>query len=293
MTMGAAGHRLALVFGGSGQIGAALMERLLAAGWQVIAVSRDEQAARAGVTWRRGDFSRLPALPERCDAVFSCGPLDHFADWYRHAAIASPYAVAFGSTSLTVKHAAADPDERALASRLQAAERQVFAAARRRDVHATVLRPTLVYGAARDRSLSRVVTLARRSGFFALPADAVGLRQPVHVDDLADAALAAIDAPASAGKAYALPGGETLPYRVMVARALATQVPRPRLLTLPGWMFHLILKLAHGSGRLHGLPPGAVARMREDLVFDDAPARADLHWRPRRFDPDRSMFPSP
>lgn len=286
----AAGKPLAIVFGGSGQIGVALLERLLESGWEVIAMSRYEQPARAGVTWHRGDFSRLPELPGHCDAVFSCGPLDHFANWYGHASVVSPRVVAFGSTSLTVKHRAFDPEERALAARLQAAESQVFAVAKHRQAHATLLRPTLVYGAARDQSLSRVVTMARRSGFFVLPAGAVGLRQPVHVEDLADAAVAAIDAPAASGKAYVLPGGETLPYRDMVARALATQTPPPRLLTLPGWAFAGIVRLAHASGRLHGLPAGAVARMREDLVFDDAPARMDLHWRPRRFDPEASMF---
>ena len=45
----------------------------------------------------------------------------------------------------------------------------------------------------------------------------------------------------------------------------------------------------HGVDR--DLPPGAVARMREDLVFDAAPARSAFGYAPRPFQPDAAMFP--
>ena len=37
-------------------------------------------------------------------------------------------------------------------------------------------------------------------------------------------------------------------------------------------------------------PPGAVARMREDLVFDAAPARRDFGYDPRPFHPTAATF---
>lgn len=77
----------------------------------------------------------------------------------------------------------------------------------------------------------------------------------------------------------------------MVARTLAVLTPAPRLLTVPGPLFALVLRAAHATGRLHGLPPGAVARMREDLVFDAAPARSAFGYAPRPFQPDAAMFP--
>ena len=110
----------------------------------------------------------------------------------------------------------------ALAEGEQAAgEQAVFEAAARRGIAATVLRPTLVYGAGRDANLSRIAATARRLHGFVLPHDARGLRQPVHVDDLAQAAMAALGSPAAAGQAYALGGGEVLGYEVMVQRVLA------------------------------------------------------------------------
>ncbi|WP_052773034.1 NAD-dependent epimerase/dehydratase family protein [Luteimonas sp. FCS-9] len=283
--------RRALVFGGSGAIGRALVGRLLAAGWTVDALSRVARPSQPGLHWHLGGFDALPALPDRVDAVLSCGPLDHFSLWYADAGPAGARVVAFGSTSDATKQAADDPDERALAARLREAGDRLFAAADARGAAATLLRPTLIYGHGSERNLGRVVALARRRGVFVLPADAGGLRQPVHADDLAAAALAAIDAPAAAGRAFALPGGETLRYRDMVARTLAVLAPPPRLLTLPAPLFGVALRLAHRAGQLQGLPAGAVARMREDLVFDPAPARAAFGYAPRPFLPEASMFP--
>ncbi|UNK41941.1 NAD-dependent epimerase/dehydratase family protein [Luteimonas sp. S4-F44] len=284
-------NRHALVLGGSGAIGRALVARLLAAGWSIDAVSREARPPQPGLRWHRGGFQAMPALTGRFDAVFSCGPLDHFSIWYAATGPESPRVVAFGSTSDATKQAAADPDERALAARLREAGARLFAATGDRGAAATLLRPTLIYGPGSAHNLARVVALARRRGLFVLPTDARGLRQPVHADDLAAAALAAVDAPAAAGQAYALPGGETLRYRDMVARTLAVLTPRPRLLVLPAPLFGLALRLAHRAGQLQGLPVGAVARMREDLVFDPAPARAAFGYAPRPFLPDASMFP--
>lgn len=282
--------RTALVFGGSGQIGAPLLDRLRAEGWRVTAVSRDAQVDDACVRWLRGDLSRVERLPDAVDAVFSCGPLDHFARWYANSTLACPRVLAFGSTSIEVKSDSTDPRERALAARLAEGERVLFAGARRRRAHATVLRPTLVYGAGRDRTLTRIAAFARRWHACVLPRGAIGLRQPVHVADLADAALRACDAAATDGTAYAVPGGEALPYREMVARVLHALPSSPPLLEIPAPLFDGALHALQRLGLGDGVGEAALARLREDLVFDAAPARRDFGYEPRRFEPSAGMF---
>lgn len=275
--------RTAVVFGGSGQIGVPLLQRLHDARWRVLAVSRAAQTDVDGVRWFRGDCDGVDGLPAAVDAVFSCGPLDHFARWYAGSPVACARVVAFGSTSVAVKHDSGDAHERELAMRLSAAEDSLFANARAQGAAATVLRPTLVYGSGRDRTLSRIAALARRAGLFVLPRGACGLRQPVHVDDLADAAVAALDSEAAHGHAYDLPGGETLSYREMVARVLAALQPPARLIELPAPLFAAMLSVARATGRVRGFGDAALARMREDLVFDAAPARRDFGYSPRKF----------
>ena len=177
--------RRALVFGGSGQIGWPLLDRLHDAGWQVVAVSRTPRNDQPGLHWIEGDLEDASGLPREVDAIFSCGPLDHFARWYARAGIETARVLAFGSTSIEVKRGSADPAERALAQRLREGERGVFETAAARGANATLLRPTLVYGSGRDQTLTRIATLAREWGRFVLPRNACGLRQPVHVGDLA------------------------------------------------------------------------------------------------------------
>lgn len=285
--------RTALVFGGSGQIGVPVIDLLRGAGWQVVAVSREIRAQGDRLRWLRGDLRHVEGLPAAFDAIFSLGPLDHFSRWYEGTSVTAPRVVAFGSTSIDTKYGSDDPDERDIATRLRNAEALVFDIAERRQAAATILRPTLVYGAGRDKTLTQIARMASRSGFFVLPRTARGLRQPVHVLDLAQAALAVIDADRTFGRSYALPGGETLGYAEMVERMLASLRPPARLLRLPMPLFKTVVSAAHAVGRLQGLGDAALSRMSEDLVFDASPAMHDFDYAPRVFQPGAGRFEQP
>jgi nucleoside-diphosphate-sugar epimerase len=284
--------RTALVFGASGQIGIPLLERLNGAGWRVYAVSRQAHSDSPGRHWLHGDCGGVRGLPEAVDAIFSCGPLDLFARWHAAAEIRCPRIVAFGSTSAATKHGSEDDHERDVSRRLLGAEAALFAQTEQRGASATMLRPTLVYGAGRDATLTRIAQLAQRWGRFVLPRRCDGLRQPVHVQDLAAAAFAACAASAAYGRSYDLPGGETLPYREMVRRVLACLQPAPTLYALPAPMFRLVLKAAQARGIARDLTDAAVARMRDDMVFSAEPAQRDFGYAPRAFKPKKEMFGS-
>ena len=79
--------RHALVFGASGQIGYPLLGLLANDGWRVTAVSRSAHSDEPGLQWLRGDLGRVDGVPARVDAIFSCGPLDAFAQWYTASSI--------------------------------------------------------------------------------------------------------------------------------------------------------------------------------------------------------------
>jgi nucleoside-diphosphate-sugar epimerase len=239
------------------------------------------------VTWLQGDLAD-PGLPERlprAPTVFSLMPIwliPPVLPTLRERGVRR--LVAFSSTSRFTKAASPEASERAVARRLADGEAATIAACEAAGAAWTILRPTLIYAEGRDGNVTRLARLIARLGVLPLAGRGEGLRQPVHADDLAAGALAAADSPAAHGRAYDLPGGETLSYRDMAARVFESLGRRPRLVAVPPALWSLGLSLAAP------LLPGATAamgtRMAEDLTFDAAPAARDFGWSPRPFRPD-------
>lgn len=277
-----------LVFGLSGQVGVAFHGALATGEAGLLAVSRQPRADAPGLTWLRAGYDDPFRVPGEFDAVISFGPLDRFASWFETSGLSPPRVVALGSTSVHSKAASPDPAERELARRLADSEARLEAACRARGAALCLLRPTLIYGGG-ERSLSRIVALARRWRYLPLPADAHGLRQPVHAGDLAAATLACLRSAEPVHGRYDLPGGETLTYGEMLRRTLAVAVPQARLISLPGPVFRAGVRTLRVLG-LRGAGEGLLARFDRDLVYDAAPARRDLGYSPRPFRPEAGMF---
>jgi nucleoside-diphosphate-sugar epimerase len=274
---------VALVTGASGAIGRFLLPRLLGAGYEVIALSRVPRDGDHGqLRWRIGDLDHaMPDLPG-LDLVASCGPLDAFARWFARTPARIGRVVAFGSMSIESKHGSPDAAECALAARLHEAEQSVAASAQARACAWTVLRPTLIYGAAVDRSLTPLARFARRWRVFPLIPAAHGLRQPVHADDLASACVAVLANPRSAGRIYALGGGERIAFATMLERVHCSLPFRALPLPLP---LAVLRRLARW------VP--AFERLQRDLVADDRAAANDFGWAPRAFRPDAACWFAP
>jgi nucleoside-diphosphate-sugar epimerase len=277
--------RRLLAIGLSGAVGEAVREGLQARGDTVVAVSRQHREAAGGVSWRHGSLEAMPEFDDAFDAILSLGPLDAFVRWYVDALPSAPRVIALSSTGRHDKRLSADPRERELAARLAAAEADLFAAGRTVGAAVTVLRPSLMYGRDRDRNLSVLAATARRWGVLPIPWNATGLRQPVHVDDVAAAVLACLDQVlTTSGKAFDLPGRETMSFEAMVRRTLAVRAPGARLLKLPPVLFALATWLVELSGR--EMPGrGARARVARDQLADPGPARTAFHYDPGRFRP--------
>ena len=273
-----------LVLGATSLIGEFLLARLNAAGIEPISLSR--RPPTDDVCWVDGDLADPNLVDELPDiaTVFSLSPI-----WLLPQALPALKArgmvrlVAFSSTSRFTKQDSPEVSERAVAKSLAEAEAQVEAFCAANDVAWTILRPTLIYVEGHDANVSRLASLIRRFKVLPLSGKGEGLRQPVHAGDLADGAIAAAKAAAAHDKAYDLVGGETLTYRVMAERVYAGLGRRPAILSLPPWLFRLLLTLARP------FYPGATAtmgdRMAQDLTFDDTAARRDFGWKPRDFRP--------
>jgi nucleoside-diphosphate-sugar epimerase len=190
--------------------------------------------------------------------------------------------VALSSTSRFTKRLSPVAAERALASRLAAAEEQVISRTRSLGIVTTILRPTMIYDGVHDRNVAAIAGFIRRFGFFPVAGAAEGLRQPVHADDVAAACLLVLPCDGLRDDAYDLSGGETLSYREMVRRIFAWLDRPARVATIPAGLVRAATPLLGWSPWLGSLPTLA-ARMNDDLVFDHGAAARDFGFQPRPF----------
>lgn len=274
-----------LVSGATSQIGRFLLARLSMAGIPVLAISRRPQPPQAGVQWRVGDLrSVLAAHPgERWEAIVSFSPMEAWADWLGAQSRApAPKIIATSSMSVVTKLASAQVDEQRVVERLRRGEQGVAEQAGRLGMQWTVLRPTLIYGAGLDRSLTPIVARARRLRLFPIPMTR-GTRQPVHADDIARAVLAALDSGAAASTVLEIGGGERLAYRDMFQRVRASMAERTVPLYLPGAALRLLAAVLPRAR-------GPVSRLEQDLIADNAPLQQLLGIHPRPFQPDAATW---
>jgi nucleoside-diphosphate-sugar epimerase len=284
---------VSVVFGASGAIGRFLLPRLLAAGHEVVAVSREVRAnGDARLSWIAGDLPRrVPAVPAGA-TIFSLGPLDAFADWLAAHGADATRVVAIGSRSVDTKKDSVDPGERDVAGRLAGAEHAIAHMADTHGTRITVLRPTLIYGAGLDRSLTPIVAFARRWRLFPYVAGAHGLRQPVHADDLA-AACVALANRAPLRLSYDVGGGERVAFSAMLRRVRASLPFVTLALPVPLAVAQAGAGLARTLPAFRAASAGALARLNEDLVADHSAAATDFGWSPRAFRPEPGDWTPP
>jgi nucleoside-diphosphate-sugar epimerase len=271
-----------LVCGASSQIGFFLLPALLCEGAAVTALSRRPHADESGVNWLQGALPEPPARAGEAESICCFAPLDALATWLESGA--APHlarVVATSSMSAESKQASPVAAERDLAQRLRDGEAALARVCTRRGIEWTVLRPTLIYGAARDRSLTPLARRAARWRVFGLPAGS-GLRQPVHAQDVATAVLRALDG-AAAARVIPIGGGERLPAGAMFARVRASLPLRTMPLRIPA---AVVRAGARWLPRLRG----PLTRLQQDLVADNGELERLLGVHPRGFHPDRACW---
>lgn len=273
-----------LLIGTRSQLGAAILPKLTARGDAVVAVARTAAATHPKVNLIQG---RLPEIPEPArpyQAIICFGPMDKLAEWLEQ--MRSPPAlrvVATSSMSAVSKASARFEEDREIALRLQEGERRLRTACARHRMPCLILRPTMIYGLGLDMNLSAVATGAMKRGLFFGPRSK-GLRQPVHADDVAEAALRAALANPALDETIEIGGGERLTVLQMFSRTHRSLPRKTFYIPVPDALMSV---LARFSRRYRG----AVSRLNSDLVADNTRLQAALGLEPRSFRPDPSTWP--
>lgn len=273
-----------LVIGGTGLVGGYIVEHLIRRGERPSAVSRSEQA-KPGIDWLRADLEQPDTLNFPGFTIIYC-TADAILLADAVSRLFNPSLrriVAFSSTSVNTKQDSEVAAERDTIRKLADAERKIAVESEQHGVEWTILRPTLIYAEGRDTNITPLSRLIRRFGFMPLVDGAPGLRQPVHAEDLALAAIVAASNPAAANKTYALPGGETLTYNEMIGRVFDGMGMPRRTISVPAFLWRAGFALAKPLFPSANVAMGT--RMVKDMVFDSTPAVRDLGWKPRNFNP--------
>jgi nucleoside-diphosphate-sugar epimerase len=232
-------------------------------------------------------FSRASSEHKTSDKIsdwISLVPIWALPDWYSLIeASGGERIVVLSSTSIFTKTTSSDADERRMVEKFIEAESNLAQWAGERSIRCTILRPTMIYGRGLDRNVSQIARLIRRFGFFPLFGSASGLRQPIHVDDVASACRRALETARS--PAYNLSGGEPIAYKEMVRRIFKALGKEPRFFTTPLWLFRAAAPAVRLLPKFHDWSPSMAERMNQDLTFDNAEAQSELGITFRRFEP--------
>ncbi len=193
--------------------------------------------------------------------------------------------IAFSSTSVFSKTISQDPKEKNLAAMLAEGEEGLIKTCRNMNISWTILRPTLIYDPWKDENISAIGRFIKKWHFFPLAYPARGLRQPIHADDLAVAAVAAMNNRDAFDTDFNLTGGETLSYLEMVKRVFEGLGKAKFIIPLPIFFLKVGLAFLNRMTR-EEYSPELFTRMNQDLVFDAKPAQASLNYQPRPFHPE-------
>jgi len=147
----------------------------------------------------------------------------------------------------------------------------------------TILRPTMIYGSARDRNMCRLVRLMRWCPV--LPVFGTGgcLMQPVHVDDVAQAIMGVLRAECTVGRSYNIAGAAPLAYNEVI-RTTARLLGRKVLLWhLPHRPVIALLAALERGGIRFPLKAEQLMRLNESKDFCWTDAAGDFGYAPRDF----------
>ncbi|ATX81427.1 Nucleoside-diphosphate-sugar epimerase [Mariprofundus ferrinatatus] len=252
----------------------------------VVAVSRNAYSSEHSEVWVVRDLQTDDPFmdQESFDYWIHAGFLSLVPRWLESAKKAGvKRVVTFSSTSVFTKQDSSSPYERTIIRSLIEAEEELSRQCEVLGIDWTLLRPTMIYGAGRDKNVSFVQSMIRRFGLFPLVGGGKGKRMPVHADDLAQAAVAAMQSDAAVNRSYNLGGGETLTYREFVERIFTLENRNPRFINIPLVVARLLVHLVRLLPAFRHVTPAMFERMSIDLVFDYSDAARDLDYCPRPF----------
>lgn len=279
-------NKVVLVTGASGQLGISIVAGLLAIGAKVVAVTKRTRVpfTHENLIWAERDFQREPRALQGANVNF----VIHAADM-KYLARQLPDIVESGATRLVAfsclgisdKAVSGQKQDKRKALAQEKAEKDIIAFAQQKKMEVTIFRSTDMYGTGLDNGITKQADIIRRYGRLPIEYPAKGLRQPVHVADVAAIVIASLISPLAANKVYALGGADKFSYREMLERLFAYAGRKPNFPRIPA-----MKPVLNFLGKIYGiesLSADTLNQMNRSVTTDYTLATQELGFAPRHF----------
>lgn len=270
-----------LLTGATGLLGGALLELLLAGGYEVRCLLRagSPNAARLDAARVEMVYGDAESADDLARALSGVEAMVHVAgieyaprvvEAMRRARVGR--LVLVGSTSVHSRY------EFRSGPRLR-----MEGLVRESGLRWTIARPAMIYGSERDKNMRKLLRFLDRSPVFPVFGPGENLWQPVYHEDCARGVLAALEEPAAVGQSYDLPGAEPLTYEELVRVAARALGRKPRIIHVPLEPARRALELAETLRLPLPVKSEQVLRLREDKAYSYEKAKRELGYAPRTF----------
>ena len=267
--------------GGTGLLGGALLNLLLAEGHEVRCLLREESPneARLGKGWVEivrgdaGDARDLYWALLQMEAMVHVAGIEYapqVVEAARRARVGR--LVVVGSTSAHSAYEFRSGPKLRMEKLIRESELEY-----------TIVRPTMIYGSELDKNMHRLLRFLDRWPVFPMFGSGENLWQPVYYEDCAQGVLEALVRPAAVGQSYDLPGAEPLTYLELVKTAAGTLGKKPRIVRLPLEPMRRTLAAAEKLWLPFPITSEQVLRLGEDKAYPYEKARRELGYAPRPF----------
>jgi uncharacterized protein YbjT (DUF2867 family) len=224
------------VFGATGTVGRALVERLRGA-HEVVAVSRRPQPEERGVRWAVADVGNPTAVRDALDGidvvyylVHSLGTSD-FADRDRRGAAIIARAAEGAGVEQIVYLGGLAPDDAELSEHLRS-RHETEAVLRSGPVPVTAIGSAVVVGRG-SAAFETIVALVDRLPAMVCPRWVSTPTQPIALDDIVGYLASVCGRDAALDQSYQAGGPEVLTYRAMIEQIAQIRGRRPRIVEIP------------------------------------------------------------
>lgn len=149
----------------------------------------------------------------------------------------------------------------------------------------TILRPTMIFGSARDRNMYRLVKFIDKYPVFPIFGNGNNLMQPVTGRDLAKAYMSVIDNKnTTVNRNYNLSGKYPIKYKTLVKTIAEKLNKKVTLIKIPIFISYYSVLLAQKLIPKFPLNEEQILRMKEDKDFTHLAAEKDFRYNPESFD---------